>query len=157
MQELKRLIISCGGTGGHFNPGLSTACSFRDAGGQVLLILGGKHFDEQLKTASSNGIEYRRVSCAPLAKNPSGAWRLPPFAGGVVGLKEMQLLRVWGDRHLVKEPLILLHALDPIQAVETLVGFPAPFQSLIPHGRGAHPHPALSIQRPVDDHRLLGL
>ena len=75
MQELKRLIISCGGTGGHFNPGLSTACSFRDAGGEALLILGGKHFDEQSRTAATNGIEYRRVSCAPLAKDPSGAWR----------------------------------------------------------------------------------
>ena len=75
MQELKRLIISCGGTGGHFNPGLSTACSFRDAGGQVLLILGGKHFEEQSATASSNGIEYRRVSCAPMSKSPSGAWQ----------------------------------------------------------------------------------
>ena len=38
MQELNRLIISCGGTGGHFNPGLSTACAFRDAGGKPLLV-----------------------------------------------------------------------------------------------------------------------
>ena len=75
MQELNRLIISCGGTGGHFNPGLSTACAFRDAGGRPLLILGGKHFEEQSKTAEKNGIEYRRVSCAPLAKSPSGAFR----------------------------------------------------------------------------------
>ena len=72
MQELNRLIISCGGTGGHFNPGLSTACAFRDAGGKPLLILGGKHFEEQSKTAAKNGIEYRRVSCAPLSKSPSG-------------------------------------------------------------------------------------
>ena len=72
MQELNRLIISCGGTGGHFNPGLSTACAFRDAGGKPLLILGGKHFDEQSKTAAKNGIEFRRVSCAPLSKSPSG-------------------------------------------------------------------------------------
>ena len=72
MQELKRLIISCGGTGGHFNPGLSTACAFRDAGGKPLLILGGKHFEEQSRTAAKNGIEFRRVSCAPLSKSPSG-------------------------------------------------------------------------------------
>ena len=75
MQELKRLIISCGGTGGHFNPGLSTACEFRDAGGTPLLILGGKHFDEQSKTAEKNGLEFRRVSCAPLSKSPVGACR----------------------------------------------------------------------------------
>ena len=29
---MKRLIVSCGGTGGHFNPGLSVARAFRDAG-----------------------------------------------------------------------------------------------------------------------------
>ena len=62
MQELKRLIISCGGTGGHFNPGLSTACSFRDAGGQALLILGGKHFDEQSKTAATHADASRHAS-----------------------------------------------------------------------------------------------
>ena len=72
MQELNRLIISCGGTGGHFNPGLSTACAFRDAGGKPLLILGGKHFEEQSKTAEKNGIEFRRVSCAPMSKSLSG-------------------------------------------------------------------------------------
>ena len=72
MHELNRLVVSCGGTGGHFNPGLSTACAFRDAGGKPLLILGGKHFEEQSRTAEKNGIEYRRVSCAPLAKNPAG-------------------------------------------------------------------------------------
>jgi len=75
MQELNRLIVSCGGTGGHFNPGLSTACAFRDAGGKPLLILGGKHFEEQSKTAEKNGIEYRRVSCAPLSKSPGGILR----------------------------------------------------------------------------------
>jgi UDP-N-acetylglucosamine--N-acetylmuramyl-(pentapeptide) pyrophosphoryl-undecaprenol N-acetylglucosamine transferase len=75
MRELNRLIVSCGGTGGHFNPGLSTACAFRDAGGAPLLILGGKHFEEQSKAAEKNGIEYRRVSCAPLSKKPSGMIR----------------------------------------------------------------------------------
>ena len=75
MQELNRLIISCGGTGGHFNPGLSTACAFRDAGGTPLLILGGKHFEKQSKTAEKNGIEFRHVSCAPTSKNPVGAFR----------------------------------------------------------------------------------
>ena len=75
MQELNRLIISCGGTGGHFNPGLSTACAFRDAGGKPLLILGGKHFEEQSGTAARNGLEFRRVSCAPMSKSPSGAFQ----------------------------------------------------------------------------------
>ena len=90
MQELNRLIISCGGTGGHFNPGLSTACAFRDAGGKPLLILGGKHFEEQSKTAEKNGIEYRRVSCAPLAKNPSGALQF--FSQQMKGIREAKAI-----------------------------------------------------------------
>ncbi len=90
MQELNRLIISCGGTGGHFNPGLSTACAFRDAGGKPLLILGGKHFEEQSKTAAKNGIEYRRVSCAPLAKNPSGMMQF--FSQQMKGVREAKAI-----------------------------------------------------------------
>ena len=86
MQELKRLIIRCGGTGGHFNPGLSTACAFRDAGGTPLLILGGKHFEAQSKTAEKNGIEYRHVSCAPLAKSPSGMFQF--FSQQRKGIRE---------------------------------------------------------------------
>ena len=90
MQELNRLIISCGGTGGHFNPGLSTACAFRDAGGTPLLILGGKHFEEQSKTAEKHGLEYRRVSCAPLSKSPSGAFRF--FSQQMKGIREARAI-----------------------------------------------------------------
>ena len=40
---MEKLIISCGGTGGHFNPGLSIAREFQAQGGTVLLLLGGKN------------------------------------------------------------------------------------------------------------------
>lgn len=69
---MKRLAVSCGGTGGHFNPGLSVARAFRDAGGEVLLLLGGKHAERQKELAARHGIESRIVSCAPLSKSPSG-------------------------------------------------------------------------------------
>ena len=90
MHELNRLVVSCGGTGGHFNPGLSTACAFRDAGGKPLLILGGKHFEEQSRTAEKNGIEYRRVSCAPLSKNPAGILRF--FSQQRRGIREARAI-----------------------------------------------------------------
>lgn len=42
MKELRKLVILCGGTGGHFFPGLSIARIFKADGGKVALIT-GKH------------------------------------------------------------------------------------------------------------------
>lgn len=42
MDKLKKLVILCGGTGGHFFPGLSIARVFKDTGGKAVLIT-GKH------------------------------------------------------------------------------------------------------------------
>lgn len=65
---MKRLIISCGGTGGHFMPGLSIARTFREQGGEVLLLLGGKNAPKQMETAAKAGI----VSMSFPASYPSG-------------------------------------------------------------------------------------
>ena len=54
---LTRLAISCGGTGGHFNPGLSIARELKARGGTPVLILGGKHVEKQAETAAKYGIE----------------------------------------------------------------------------------------------------
>ena len=54
---LKKLVISCGGTGGHFFPGLSTARVFREQGGEVLLLLSGVHAPAQREIAAGYGIE----------------------------------------------------------------------------------------------------
>ncbi len=70
MMTLERLIISCGGTGGHFNPGLSIAREFKKRGGDVVLFLGGKHAEKQALTAKNYGIESVRVEARPFSKNP---------------------------------------------------------------------------------------
>ena len=66
--QVEKLIISCGGTGGHFMPGLSIARTFQEQGGQVLLLLGGKNAPKQMETAAKFGI----CSVAFPASYPSG-------------------------------------------------------------------------------------
>lgn len=52
-----RLAISCGGTGGHFYPGMSIAKILKSEGGKVLLLLSGVHAVRQKEIAEDNGIE----------------------------------------------------------------------------------------------------
>ena len=66
--QVKKLIISCGGTGGHFMPGLSIARTFQEQGGEVLLLLGGKNAPKQMETAR----KYNIVSMSFPASYPSG-------------------------------------------------------------------------------------
>ena len=51
-----RIIISCGGTGGHFNPGLGIAKELISQGGTAILFLGGKHAASQMETAKNAGV-----------------------------------------------------------------------------------------------------
>lgn len=76
MEHLQHLAITCGGTGGHFNPGLSIAQKFQSMGGDAILLLGGKHADKQMKTAADAGIKAYKITASPLSKNPM---KLPRF------------------------------------------------------------------------------
>ena len=73
---LSRLAISCGGTGGHFNPGFSIARELKARGGSPILLLGGKHAEKQAETAAAFGINSVRISAMPLTRNPL---KLPLF------------------------------------------------------------------------------
>ena len=70
MKTLQKLCISCGGTGGHFYPGLAVAAEWQKQGGKVLLLIGGKHAVKQHKTASDAGIDSVIVPAAPLSLSP---------------------------------------------------------------------------------------
>lgn len=65
-KTLKKLAITCGGTGGHFNPGLSIAQELNASGGEAILLLGGQHADKQLKIAESCGVKAYKIAASPL-------------------------------------------------------------------------------------------
>jgi UDP-N-acetylglucosamine--N-acetylmuramyl-(pentapeptide) pyrophosphoryl-undecaprenol N-acetylglucosamine transferase len=68
--KFTKLAITCGGTGGHFYPGLAIAREFQAQGGKALLLLSGKHTESQSRTAADHGIESVII---PSPMRPSGA------------------------------------------------------------------------------------
>lgn len=70
MGNLKRLVITCGGTGGHFYPGLSIARDFKEHG-EVKLLLSGEHAPEQKKIADKFAVDTIALPKMPrLGKAP---------------------------------------------------------------------------------------
>ncbi len=65
MKSLNKLAIACGGTGGHFYPGLAIAIEFKKLGGLPLLILSGKHSEEQKLKALELEIESEIIPSPP--------------------------------------------------------------------------------------------
>ncbi|UDQ97930.1 UDP-N-acetylglucosamine--N-acetylmuramyl-(pentapeptide) pyrophosphoryl-undecaprenol N-acetylglucosamine transferase [Lentisphaerota bacterium WC36G] len=67
--KIDSLAIACGGTGGHFYPGLSIARYFKKRGGKVILLLSGKHVAKQRLIAKEHGIEVLICDAPLLTKN----------------------------------------------------------------------------------------
>ncbi len=76
---LKKLVISCGGTGGHFYPGLSLARQVKARGGVVRLQLSGVNSEAQAKIAADFGIE---ADVLPLMPSPHGLKNTIKFLRG---------------------------------------------------------------------------
>ncbi len=72
---LERIAFSCGGTGGHFNPGLAAAREFVTRGGTPKLILGGKHAVTQAAAAEYYKIPSMIFPASPHSLNPVAFFR----------------------------------------------------------------------------------
>ena len=72
--SLERIAVSCGGTGGHFYPGLAMALECRKQGKKVLLFIGGTNAPAQCQIAEKAGIEAVRIPASPITLRPKGAF-----------------------------------------------------------------------------------
>ncbi len=72
-----RLAISCGGTGGHFYPGLTIAKEFNRRGGRAILFIAGNHTDEHIAIARKENVEAVESRAIKL---PRESYLLPVFA-----------------------------------------------------------------------------
>lgn len=85
MSTLKKLAITCGGTGGHFYPGLTIAAKFKEDGGEVLLLLSGNNSESQAQIAAKRGLDSVIIPAAQRPKGPLSALKFThKFVSGVI-------------------------------------------------------------------------
>ena len=117
--KLKRLAISCGGTGGHFYPGLSVARQLAADGGEVLLLLSGVHARHQQEVARSFGIEAMTLPWmpAPGLRRPLRTLR---FCRGLAGGIPAAVLRLRSFRPDALLGMGSFASLPPVLAAKLL-------------------------------------
>ncbi|OGV41022.1 MAG: hypothetical protein A2X48_11675 [Lentisphaerae bacterium GWF2_49_21] len=67
-----RIVIVCGGTGGHFYPGLSIAVEHMRNGGHPKIFLTGRNAGQQAQIANGQGIESKILPSSPAPKGLRG-------------------------------------------------------------------------------------
>ena len=109
MDNLKKIVISCGGTGGHFYPGLSIARRFMELGGTPLLMLSGVNVEKQTQIARGFEIPVLPLPPMPSPNRPGKIFQF--IKGAATGYcKAVKTMK-----HLSHRPLsvwgLLLHCL----------------------------------------------
>ena len=108
------IVITCGGTGGHFYPGLSVAREQLSRGKKVLLLLSGKNSVEQSRVAEKFNVPCQVLPYmpSPSIKHPGSCWRF--IKGLITGwriakkvLKAEQPQAVLGMGSFASLPVIL--------------------------------------------------
>ena len=66
----KKLVIACGGTGGHLFPGIAIAEAWRKRGGEVLLLISEKQIDA-LATEGFEHLQFERMPSIAMPKKTS--------------------------------------------------------------------------------------
>ncbi len=91
---MSRLVIACGGTGGHLAPGIALAEGLVARGHEPHLLISHKQVDAKL-VEKYRWLKLARIPAAPLAANPIGLSRFlwQQSAGFGFGLKHLQQLR----------------------------------------------------------------
>ncbi|WDE95495.1 UDP-N-acetylglucosamine--N-acetylmuramyl-(pentapeptide) pyrophosphoryl-undecaprenol N-acetylglucosamine transferase [Lentisphaera profundi] len=67
---MNKLLVSCGGTGGHYYPGLSIARKAKEQGLDVSLFLTGKRAPGQAELARQHGLESTLARALSLPRKP---------------------------------------------------------------------------------------
>ena len=76
----KKIMIACGGTGGHFYPGLTIAGAVAEKGHDVALALSGKNLDKFSEAARNARIP---AFCQTELRRPTQKWKLPLLAWNI--------------------------------------------------------------------------
>ncbi len=77
MDTGRKIAVSCGGTGGHFYPGLAVALSAREDGIETLLLLAGARAVDFAGSAGKHDLDFRLL---PECGVPGGIMRSARFA-----------------------------------------------------------------------------
>ncbi|MFU8892812.1 MAG: undecaprenyldiphospho-muramoylpentapeptide beta-N-acetylglucosaminyltransferase [Luteolibacter sp.] len=112
MSNSKKILIACGGTGGHLFPGIAVAESLRAAGHDALLLISRKEIDARA-TSGHDHLSFETVPA--IAKPPTFSPQTPAF-----------LWKLWSSiRHA--KTLIRKHRIDAVLGMGGFTSLPPVF------------------------------